>query len=103
MIETWGGGNRRTRGKASKLDIIRDISNETHTKSLDIGTLNISDLKAILIVVRKDGRIQDSIPDSKLKAPYLDALNNLLPKIPNLRKLTVASLKALTGALSDVA
>lgn len=101
MIETWGGGNRQTKGRPSKLDIIRDISVLTHAKSLDIGLLNLKDLREILKVANTSARLTDVAPQSTFKSPYLTALKKVIPNVHNLEKLTVASLKALTGALSN--
>jgi len=97
-IETWSGGNRRTRGKASKLDIITQISLETKTKSLDIGNLNLGDLTKILKVACKHETLQVVMPTGRLKSPYVDTLQGILPTVKNLDKLSILSLQALLGA-----
>lgn len=100
-IETWGSGNRKTRGKASKLDMIRDISKETNTKALDIGVLNLKDLTVILKAAKEHSRLAGEIPQGNRKDPYLERLGLLFPNMTNLKKLPVASLKALVGAFSN--
>jgi hypothetical protein len=100
-IETWGGGSNRTRGKASKLDIITMIGQETHTKALDIGNLNLSDLNKILKVAKSHKElIESEMPKGRLKHPYIQSLEKIFPTVKNLSKLSVSSLQELLGAFT---
>lgn len=100
-IETWGKGARRVRGKASKQDLIKEISNLTGTKVLDIYALNLKDLKDVLKVVESGKVISvEVLPEGRFKSPYLEVLESVLPNTPNLQKLPVSSLGCLVEALS---
>jgi hypothetical protein len=97
-IETWGGGSSRTRGKPSKLDLIRAISIETGAKTLDIGTLSLVELNKILRVAKTHTKVSTNMPISSFKEAYLIHLRSLFPTVTSLNKLSVASLQDLLGA-----
>jgi|TARA_R110000744_G_scaffold158870_1_gene274923 hypothetical protein len=97
-IETWGKGCRRLRGKASKLEIITTISEETSTKVLDIGGLTISDLNKILKTAKEHTKFSKEMPTGRLKQPYIKILNSIFPEVTAFDKLPVASLQSLLGA-----
>jgi len=101
-IETWGGGNRRTKGKASKLDIIREISEKTNTKALDISALNLSDLRIILNLANTDTRLAGEAPTGRYKRDYIPVLETIFPKVKNFNKLPLSSLRTLLGAFTNV-
>lgn len=97
-IETWGKGSRRTRGKASKLELIGEISALTNSKSLDIGNLTLADLKIVLTAAKEHKTIKEECPSGRFKKPYIDSLKPIMPRVENLEKLSVNSLKELIGA-----
>ena len=101
-IETWGSGSSKTRGKASKLDIITQIAKETRVKTLDLSNLNVSDLAKILKVAKGHKHKKVVVPEGRLKKPYIDSLEKILPNMRNLSKLPVSSLKNLMEALNNV-
>lgn len=102
-INTWGGGNRKTRGKESKLDLIIRISKKLNVKILDLNALNIKDLKSLLQRIQNIEVWHEMvIPNSRTKRPYLDELDITFPNIQSMSKLSVASLQALMGACNGI-
>ena len=100
-IETWGGGSTKTKGKSSKLDIITLIAKETRAKALDLSNLNVADLTKILKVAKRHKHPKVLVPGGRLKKPYIDSLDVILPNMGNLTKLSVSSLKNLLEALNN--
>ncbi len=100
VIETWGGGSRRTKRRASKLELVTEISKITGKKSLDITGLTISDLESILQVANENTRLSENAPSSRFKQPYINILEAIFPTV-KLDKLPVAALKELLGAFNE--
>lgn len=99
-IETWGGGNRKQKRKASKLELVTEISRLKSTKSLDIMGLSIRELEHILSVAKTANTIIGEIPVGRFKKPYILALSGIFPTV-SLDKLSVAALRELLGAFGN--
>lgn len=101
-IASWGGGPKATRGKPSKLEVITAISKARKVSSLDLHALTLRDLGKILDAANACSGTVEIPETSRNKKPYLDALAEVLPEGVDLSRLTVASLKELTGAFASV-
>lgn len=99
-IETWGGGSRKQKAKPSKLSLVVEISIITKTKSLDITNLSIQELEEILEVAKEGKTIDEPVPISRFKKPYVALLHTIFPYV-KLDKLSVAALKELLGAFNE--
>lgn len=99
-IETWGGGSRKQKAKASKLSLITQISVLTDTKSLDINPLSIRELESVLAVSKVGKLAIGDVPTSRFKAPYIAVLSKVFPQV-QLDKLSVAALRELLGAFNE--
>lgn len=100
-IGTWGSGNRKTRGKLGKEDLIKKICSVSDVKTLDISVLSLKDLKTILKELPNIPKQEHKIPDSRFKLPFIEVLTPYFPEVA-LSKLSVSSLKELIGAVNNV-
>jgi hypothetical protein len=98
-IETWGGGSKKYRGKLSKLEVIRAISQKRQVKVLDISAMNLKDLNFILQELDTIVKADIPVVTGRSKAPYIAELVKVFPKVDSFNKLSVESLKQLIGAL----
>jgi hypothetical protein len=99
-IETWGGGNRKQKRKPSKLAIITKISKITKAKSLDLTALSVADLETILEKATQEARIEDYVPFSRFKKPYVEVLSQLFPRV-SLGTLPLGALRELLDAFTS--
>ena len=60
--------------------------------------MTIADLGHILKVALSEPKISVELPNSRLKDPYLEHLQELFPKAKSLKKIPVSGLRALLGA-----
>ena len=96
-IGTWG---HKSTDKPSKAFLIQQICSISGTKSLDISTLTIKDIKSILKTVREITNINLEMPTgTRLKLPYLNSLSEVFPTVA-LNKLSISSLRELIGVVN---
>ena len=99
-LAALGIGNWGVKSGKSKIDLITDICTLTGSKSLDISALTVKDIRSVLRIVVSGETLQVAeMPQARVKAPYLSILVNMFPDIPNLKKLSVSSLKELIQAV----
>ena len=91
-------GMWQVNAKHSKLDTITQIAEVLGVKSLDIGTLNKSQLKDILLLAEQGVRYPDvEVPSSRTKKPYIELAATMFPTV-DLERLTLSAIRDLIGA-----